>query len=75
MNTTFTGELLSHFKPNLKAVYATRAVIPLFIKLELERIRLAELVRASRLGDVASAQRRTQASQIEACEARCAITP
>ncbi len=47
MNRTFAGELIPRIGPELKARLAISPAVPLQIKLQLERLRLAEIVRAA----------------------------
>ena len=46
MNRTFAGELLLRMRPSLQCWYAVQGVVPLQIKLHLERLRLMEVVGA-----------------------------
>ncbi len=47
MNRTFAGELTARIGPELQARLAVASTVPLQIKLQLERLRLAEIVRAA----------------------------
>jgi hypothetical protein len=46
MNRTFAGELTLRMRPNLQCRYAVQGVVPLQIKLQLERLRLMEIISA-----------------------------
>ena len=46
MNRSFADELVAGMKRSLQRRYAAQGVVPLDIKLRLERLRLVEIIRA-----------------------------
>jgi hypothetical protein len=59
MNRTFAAELVRRIAPKLKAEFAVQPVVPLDIKLGMERLKLAELVREA-------AEKKTQPELMQA---------
>ena len=47
MSKTFAAELIWHIAPELRGAFAVQPVLPLEIKLHLERLKLTELIRAA----------------------------
>jgi hypothetical protein len=47
MNETFAAELVRRVAPELRGEFAVQPILPLEIKLHLERLKLMELIRAS----------------------------
>ena len=48
MNQTYAFELVRRLAPELKEELAVRPILPLQIKLHLERLKLMELIRSAR---------------------------
>ncbi len=47
MNQTYAAELVRRLAPELKSELAVQPILPLQIKLHLERLKLMELIRAT----------------------------
>lgn len=47
MNQTYATELVRRLAPTLKVEFVVQPVVPLEIKLHLERLKLTELIRAT----------------------------